>query len=208
MEMMTIKEFKDKSNIEIIQELIKVNRGYITSKQLTELGIHRGYLKIMVDRGIIEKVTSGVYIDKNVIEDAFFTFQLRYPKTVYSGFTALYFYNLTEVYPSEYDITVPSNYHVDNINKNHNVIKCKSENFDIGITKVKTSLGYEVNVYDRERCICDLIRFRNKFDLEQVKKSVKMYVNDKNKDINKLREYSIKLNVYNDVMGIVGMYYE
>ena len=54
MEKMTIKEFKDQSNIKIIQELMKINNGYITSKQLTELGIHRMYLNIMVDRGIIE----------------------------------------------------------------------------------------------------------------------------------------------------------
>ncbi len=32
MEKMTIKEFKDQSNIEIIQGLMKVNNGYITSK--------------------------------------------------------------------------------------------------------------------------------------------------------------------------------
>ena len=44
MEKMSIKEFKDQSNIEIIQELMKINNGYITSKQLTELGIHRMYL--------------------------------------------------------------------------------------------------------------------------------------------------------------------
>ena len=48
MEKMTIKDFKDQSNIEIIQELMKVNNGYITSKQLTELGIHRMYLNSII----------------------------------------------------------------------------------------------------------------------------------------------------------------
>lgn len=32
MEKITIKEFKNQSNIEIIQELMKINNGYITSK--------------------------------------------------------------------------------------------------------------------------------------------------------------------------------
>ena len=38
-----------KSNIEIILEFMKINHGYITLKQITGLGIHRMYLKIMKD---------------------------------------------------------------------------------------------------------------------------------------------------------------
>ena len=49
MRKMSVKEFTDKSNIEIILELMKINNGYITSKQITELDIHRMYLKIMKD---------------------------------------------------------------------------------------------------------------------------------------------------------------
>ena len=50
-----IKRFKDKINKETIIELIKVNNGYITSKQITDLGIHRMYLKILTDKKVIEK---------------------------------------------------------------------------------------------------------------------------------------------------------
>ena len=32
MEKLTIKEFQDKSNIEIVEKLMKKNNGYITSK--------------------------------------------------------------------------------------------------------------------------------------------------------------------------------
>lgn len=47
MERMTIKEFKDQSNIEIIESIMKMNNGYVTSKELSNLGIHRMYLNIM-----------------------------------------------------------------------------------------------------------------------------------------------------------------
>ena len=55
MEKMTLKEFKDKSNIEIIQDLMKKNNGYITSKELDMFDIHRMYLSIMQEKGMIEK---------------------------------------------------------------------------------------------------------------------------------------------------------
>ena len=187
---------------------MKANNGYVTSKQVTELGIHRMYLNMMVEEGLIDRVKKGIYLDKDFIEDIFYTFQLKYPKTIFSRFTALYFYNLTEIYPSTFDITVNENYHTEDLNVNHNVVKCKKDNLNLGLTQIITSLGNKINIYDRERCICDIIRFKNRLDLEQVKKSVKMYVKDNNKDLNKLSEYSKKLNIYNEVMEFIGMYYE
>ena len=51
MERMTIKEFKTENNIEIINGLMKINNGYITSKKLSDFGIHRMYLNIMKKTG-------------------------------------------------------------------------------------------------------------------------------------------------------------
>ena len=56
MERMTIEEFKNQSNIEIIESIMKINNGYVTSKELSDLGIHRMYLNIMKDKKMIEKV--------------------------------------------------------------------------------------------------------------------------------------------------------
>ena len=47
MEKMTVKEFKDQSNIEIIESIMKMNNGYVTSKELSNFGIHRMYLNTM-----------------------------------------------------------------------------------------------------------------------------------------------------------------
>ena len=111
MEGMTIKEFKNQSNIEIIESIMKMNNGYVTSKELSNLGIHRMYLNIMKERGMIEKVGNGIYIDSNKIEDNYFVFSLELPNVVYSHMTALYFHGLSIKAPNDkYDVTVPNNY--------------------------------------------------------------------------------------------------
>ena len=56
MQLITIEEFKVQSNIEIIESILKINNGYITSKIISEFGIHRMYLNIMKEKGMIEKV--------------------------------------------------------------------------------------------------------------------------------------------------------
>ena len=192
-------------NIEIIKKYMKENNGYITSKEVKKLGIHRMYLKIMLDRNIIEKVNRGIYISSNIFEDSFFTFQLKYPNIIFSRFTALYFYGLTELIPYNYDLTIANNYHVEFINKKHNVIRCKNELLTLGLTEVKTPYGNIVKAYDRERCICDIIKYRNKLDLEQIKKSIKMYLRDKNKDLIKLTKYSNVMGIHGSVIYFITM---
>lgn len=208
MDKMTLEEFKEKSNMEIIQDLISLNGGYITSKQITEMGLHRMYLNIMVSKGIIEKVNKGIYIDKNILEDDYYTFQLKYPKTIYARFTALYFWGLTEIFPIVFELAVDYNYHVSSIDKKHNIIKCKKEYLNIGITTFKTPQGHFINIYDRERCICDIIKYRKRLDIEQVKKSVKLYIKDKNRNLINLSNYAKEMHIHNEVMEFVGMFYE
>lgn len=63
MDYKTEQEFIKESNIEIITKLMNCNNGYITSKLVTELGIHRMYLNIMVENNIFEKVGNGIHLD-------------------------------------------------------------------------------------------------------------------------------------------------
>lgn len=80
MERMTIKEFKEESNIEVIESIMKMNNGYVTSKELDNFGIHRMYLNSMWKKGIVEKVAPGIYIDINKIEANYYDFNLSMPK--------------------------------------------------------------------------------------------------------------------------------
>ena len=148
MEKLTIKEFQDKSNIEIIEELMKKNNGYITSKELDMFDIHRMYLSIMQEKGIIEKVASGIYIDTNKIEDNYYVFGLSMPNAIYSHMTALYFHGLSIKAPNDvYDITVKRSYNSVHLRK-HNVFYVDNDIYEIGLTEIETPMGNKVKVYD------------------------------------------------------------
>ena len=208
MKKMTIKEFKDKSNIEIIQELMKKNNGYITSRELDMYDIHRMYLSIMKDKGLIEKVAAGIYIDTNKIEDNYYTFSLSMPNAIYSHMTALYFHGLSIKAPTNvYDITVKRSYNSNHLKK-HNVFYVSDDIYELGLTEVETPMGNKVKVYDIERCICDIIRSKNRMDFEHIKHSVREYVKRKDKDLVKLSLYAEKLGVKEVVMDYVSMMYE
>ena len=208
MEKLTIKEFKEKSNIEIVEELMKKNNGYITSKELDMFDIHRMYLSIMQEKGIIEKVSPGIYIDSNKIEDNYYVFSLSMPNVIFSHMTALYFHGLSIKAPTDiYDITVKRSYNSNHLRK-HNVFYVDNDIYELGLTEIETPMGNKVKTYDVERCICDIIRSKNRMDSEHVKHSVREYLKRKDKDLVKLSLYAEKLGVKEVVMDYLGMMYE
>ena len=140
MERMTIKEFKEEGNIEIIESIMKMNNGYVTSKELDNLGIHRMYLSIMWKKGIVEKVANGIYIDSRKIEDSYYVFSLSMPNTIYSHMTALYFHGLSIKAPNDkYDITVRKNYNSKYL-KEHDVFYVPDDIYELGLTEAETPM--------------------------------------------------------------------
>ena len=208
MEKMTIKEFKEESNFEVIESIMKMNNGYVTSKELDNFGIHRMYLNSMWKKGIVEKVAPGIYIDINKIEDNYYIFSLSMPNTIYSHMTALYFHGLSIKAPNDkYDITVKKTYNSKHL-KNHEVFYVSDDIYELGLTEVKTPMGNSVRVYDVERCICDIIRSKNRMDSEHIKHSIKEYIKRKDKDLVKLSNYAKKMGIKEDGMNYIEVIYE
>ena len=208
MKKMTIKEFKDKSYIEVIEDIMKMNNGYVTSKQISNFGIHRMYLNIMKKKGMIEKVGNGIYIDSNKIEDSYFVLSLELPNVIYSHMTALYFYGLSIKAPNEkYDVTVPNNYYDYKLKEHKAFYVCKNI-YELGLIEIETPMGNKVRAYDIERCICDIIKSKNRMDLEHVKYSIKTYIKSKDKNIIKLSKYANEMGIKDEVMDYIGYFYE
>ncbi len=208
MKKISIKGFKDQTNAEMIESFMESNGGYITSKMVTDLGIHRMYLNIMVKKGNIEKVGRGIYINSKKYEDSYYVFSLENPKAIFSHMTALYFHGLSIKAPdSEYDITIFNKYHNSKLKK-YNIFYVTKDIYKVGLAEVLTPAGNKVKAYDMERCICDIIRSKKRMDIELIKYSVKEYLKRKGKDLNKLSAYAEKMGIKIEVMDFVSMMYE
>ena len=170
--------------------------------------IHRMYLSIMKEKGLIEKVAAGIYIDTNKIEDNYYVFGLSMPNVIYSHMTALYFYALSIKAPNDiYDITVKRSYNSNHLKK-HNVFYVNNDIYELGLTEVETPMGNKVKVYDIERCICDIIRSKKRMDNEHIKYSLREYIKRKDKDLVKLSKYADKMGIKKEVMDLLEWFYE
>ena len=57
----------------------------------------------------------------------------------------------------------------------------------------------KIKVYDVERNICDIIKNKNKMDIEIFTQALKEYANSSDKNLNKLMRYAKKLKIENKV---------
>ena len=191
-----------------IKQIMNTNNGMLSTRMIEPLNISRQYLSIMQNNNDIEKVSRGIYLSPSAFEDSYFSFQQKYKKAIFSHMNALYFYGMTEEFPYNYTITVPQSYHVDTVNEKCNVFYVSDDIYELGVLEIETPNGNKVRAYDKERCICDIIRSKGRMDSEQVKKTIKQYMQSRDKDIAKLSEYSKKMGINKKVMEMVGGYYE
>ncbi len=186
------------SSIDKMCDIMKKNRGYISSTMVDEAGIHRMYLKMLLKKGIIRKVDKGIYLDVNVVNDKLYTYYLRNQHFIYSHFTSLYLHNVIGTIRGKYDLTITNEYHNPHLVSN-NLYFVNDKVYNIGKEKIKTKCGNTVMCYNLERTICDLIRSVKRLNEHDVNIMVKRYLKDKNCNLDRLYDYAKKMNIYDEV---------
>ena len=175
-------------NIEILKNYIENNNGIILASDLKKLNVHKQYLKLLCDEGYVERKEKGVYVKKGKNVNDFFLIQQRYKTGIFSHNTALYFYHLTDRTPLKYDMTFKNNIRVnDEIIEAHYI---KEDKYELGIIKLKLQDKTTIKVYDMERTIIDILRDRNKIDLQIFNTAMKEYIKRKDKNLIKLSKYA------------------
>lgn len=182
--------------IKRIENIINKQNGTLLSLDLDKNKIPRTYLSMMVAEGKIERIGRGIYVLPDLLEDEMLILQKKYPNLIYSHETALFLHELSDRTPFEYSATVPSGYKVVNaISEKSKIYYVKKELHLMGTAEGKTSLGNTINIYNVERTICDILRSRNRIDIQIFSDALKRAAKKKNLDYTLLMEYAKKLNV-------------
>lgn len=192
------------SDKEFVLKLLKENNNILKSQDLKKNNIDNKLLIRMMQEGLIERVDKGLYIDANVIEDEFYTFQHKCKKAVFSHSTALYFHDLSDRAPIRYMVTVPSGYNSRLLKDEKYVFSyIKKDLYELGIIKVKTIYQNEVYCYDIERTICDIVRDKDKIDPALFVDAMRRYTRLKDNNYGKLYDYAERLNIKQEIVKYV-----
>ena len=156
-------------------------------------GITRYMLYSLRDKGIIERVSRGVYrlVELPPMSNPdLVTVSLRFPNAVICLISALSYHEITTQIPHAVSVAVPRGSRVPSIDwppiQAH---RFSYESYNSGIEKHEID-GVSVKIYNPEKTLADCFKFRNKIGMDVVLEALKFYRSRKKFDLEKLLEYA------------------
>ncbi len=170
-----------------LKPILTQNGNTITTAEANAAGISNERLRQLVKRGVLERLTFGVYVLPHDFVDRMYATQQRRPKIIYSHETALFLHDLTDRDPISYSVTVPTGYNTVKLREEgFTVYTIKRDLHTVETTEVETMFGHTVRVYSMERTICDCLRSRSRMDVTLLTDALRRYVRRKDKNLNTL----------------------
>lgn len=192
---------------EIISYIAK-NGGFATMKEMKDANIHTRDIANLVRENVIEKIKPGVYrlADYKFFKDinlSLITVCRAEPKAVICLISALDYYEMTDFNPSEIYYAIPHS------KKSKSIITPPVKAFYFrerfykpGIEVIKTKYG-EIRIYNKEKTVCDMFRYRNKLGEEFAMQALKNYLEQKRKSIATLIKFAEICQVKTVMMPII-----
>ena len=170
--------------------------GIIEAKIAAQRGISKAMLYKLCKEDKIHRIVKGQYILPDDMQDELLSISKRSDKIIFSHETALFLHGISDRTPFEHTVTAPSDCIPSAAIKSEcKVYYIKPELFALGNTTLRTPAGNNVQAYDLERTICDVVRSRNKLGTETFLAALKMYAASPKKDLNKLNSYAKQMRV-------------
>ncbi len=204
---LTRQEKRDKQ-IQAIQELMEKNNGIVKTSQLYTLGLDYRRIQNFVEYGVIEKVKNGYYsmnFHKKREEDIM---AALFPDCVLTMESALYCHHYLKNRPFKWTVAVDKNTSKSRFKLDYPLVLpyyTEPEVLQMGVEKMQIG-NVEMSVYCRERLICDILKYENRMEREDLQQALRAFLSDKNKDIAKLLSYARERKVLSKVRSQIGVW--
>ena len=192
-----------------IKTIFNNNNGYATIGNLRQNGIAYSLVQKYIKQGEIIRIRRGFYRwhETDDTNEAA-TIAGLFPEGILCMDTALFFYGYSDRTPSEWHIAVNKDTSKIIFEIPYPFIKpyyFEPNTLSLGISK-ETINSIDLNIYDRDRTICDCLRSINKMDKETFNKAIQAYISDPRKNIKNLITYAKRLRVYKKVLDLIGVW--
>ncbi len=178
------------------------------TSDLNKLGLFSRQINKLLEEKEIRRIKHGIYELVNKIYPEEVVIARLFPNSVIFLESALMIYGYTDRIPVAWQIAVDKDSektqyqieypHID-------VFYMEPHYLDIGIEFIHVE-EVDIRIFNRDRTICDVLRYENKLEREVFSKAIQRYVKDPQRNIRRLLDYANKLNIKNKVQTYVGVW--
>ncbi len=184
---------------ERIFQVFEQKQGYAETRDLLQLGIDHYVLKKLENAGKIERLRRGLYRMNTVSKtehDELVLVSMMIPDGVICLLSALAYHQLTTFVPWEHQVAIlRTRKRMTSIQYPPiKFVYFAEKQLNLGIQTVEVGTQ-QLRVYDMEKSICDIVRYKNKIGIDIMKESLIHYLKRTDRDIVKLLDYARQLHV-------------
>ncbi|MCI9150146.1 MAG: type IV toxin-antitoxin system AbiEi family antitoxin domain-containing protein [Lachnospiraceae bacterium] len=209
---MTKTEKKRQLLMEQIQELMKENQGILRTSQLYELNLDYRKIQRLVELGLLARVKNGYYSlgekqeEKTGLKREEQMIAGLFPDGVLTLESALYYYHYLRERPYCWHIAIDKNTSKSRFKLEYPLVEphyTEGEYLSLGVSVIPLGDGI-MQIYEKERLICDCMKFEDKLEREVMQEALRCYLREPIKDIHKLMEYARARRVVQKVQSRIG----
>ncbi len=185
-----------------ILKLISNYGGYAAAGTLLDAGVHPAQLAALVDSGALVRLKRGLYaladgVNRSELADV----QRALPGCVFCLGTALSIHGIGTWVPPEVQLAVLRDRRIKKPEfPPVRLFSFSAARFELGVEERKTAAG-TILVYDKEKTLCDILRFRNAVGLDIAMEALREYLTGKPRNLQKLFEYARRLRMEGTLRG-------
>ena len=180
--------------------------GVLKTAVLNELGLSSRQIKKLLQEGEISKIKYGYYELADEVNSEEAMIARLFPKAVIFLESALLYYNYTDRIPTAWQIAVDRDSEKSQYDIDYPLVEPfyqESKYLSIGVTTFVVN-GVEVRIFDRDRTMCDIMRYEKKLEKEVFTNAVMRYNKDPQRNIRRLFEYAEMFNITKKVHSQIG----
>ena len=191
-----------------ILKLIEEQGGIVKKEQFTGLGIDYRRILDFVQSGDLVRIKNGYYTDRI---DRFTEEELvarLFSDARLCMESALYAYGYISQKPYAWHLAVDKNTSKSRFKMDYPKIipyYTEPDALELGSTEITMS-GQQFLIYDRDRVICDCLKYETKLEREVFKGALQSYIRDSQKDISALMAYARARKVVGKVQSMIGVW--
>lgn len=207
--MLKVEEGVVMRSLDEIKAIFQNHQGILRTCELYTEHIYYADIQKLIADGVIGKVRYGYYqLLDNMSLSEVTTVTRLFPDAILCMDTALFHYRYSDRTPLVWHLAVSKDGGKSRFKIDYPFVKpyyIEPALLELGMAHDQMD-DYPVRIYNKERTICDCLRYMGKMDKEVFNTAIRRYAEDNAKDIPRLMEYAKKMRVTQKVKTLIGVW--
>ncbi|WP_366923565.1 type IV toxin-antitoxin system AbiEi family antitoxin domain-containing protein [Metallumcola ferriviriculae] len=194
--------------IEKIKKEFRQHGGVLKTSELNAMGLSSRQIKKLLEDDVLSRIKCGFYELTDEMPQEEVIIARLFPQAVIFLESALMHYGYTDRIPLALQIAVDKNSKKNQYDINYPAIEpyyLLPKFIEVGVGTMEVE-GVKVRIYNRDRTICDVLRYENKLEKEVFSCAIRRYARDTKKNVRRLFEYAEIFNIKKKVQTYVGVW--